>query len=357
MSLFKTLSNLLSKLVAVNSLVILFVILLAGFSVKDYACYLVNSEQVVGQELVDLLNGFLWKVGVLAFMIAGLFHFLTVKRMIGPIRTLSVVAKEMKEGKPPTKVSVKTSGELQELVENFNSMSETLKSVQEQRDEMLRDIAHELRTPLTNINGYLEALQNQVIEGDPELFGSLLEESRRITRIVELITELNSWSNGQSFLEKEYEPVKIHQLLNNTVTAFQLKLTEQFADKQIALDEATISANQDGLKQVFSNLLQNILDYNVGSSLSIRGQKVQDIYHIELSHTGQRINPDKKEKIFERFYRLEESRSTKAEGAGLGLAIAKSIIHAHQGKIGLTTDGTHHTFWVELPILTNNAEF
>jgi len=76
---------------------------------------------------------------------------------------------------------------MKELIDNFKAMSGTIISVQHHRDEMLRDIAHELRTPLTNINGYLEALQNGVIDGDPELFGSLLEESHKITRMVELI--------------------------------------------------------------------------------------------------------------------------------------------------------------------------
>jgi two-component system, OmpR family, sensor histidine kinase BaeS len=229
-------------------------------------------------------------------------------------------------------------------------MAQTLVSVQEQREEMLRDIAHELRTPLTNINGYLEALQNEVIEGEPELFGSLLEESRRITRIVELITELNFWSNGNYFLEKEFIGIEIKTLLTETLTTFQLKLADQIVDLDIQVEQATIVGNPDGLKQVFTNLLQNILDYNIGNQLSINGAMEGDHFKICFSHQGQRIDLDKKEKIFERFYRIEESRSTKADGAGLGLAIAKSIVTAHHGKIDLDTDGTNHIFSIELPV-------
>ncbi|SEM54405.1 two-component system, OmpR family, sensor histidine kinase BaeS [Mesobacillus persicus] len=350
MWLYKKLSNLLSRLVALNSIVILFVILLAGLSVKDYACYLVNSEQVVGQELVATLNGFLWKVGIFAFVIAGLFHYFTVKKIIGPINHLSRAAKEMKEGKSPAIVKITSSGEMKELIENFNSMSETLISVQEQREKMLRDIAHELRTPLTNINGYLEALQNNVVEGDPELFGSLLEESRRITRIVELITELNFWNHGNYFLEKEFVSVEMKPLLTETLTTFQLKLAEKFVDIDIDINQAVIVGNPDGLKQVVTNLLQNILNYNIGSRLQVHGAMEGNQYKIRFSHEGQRIDPDKKEKIFERFYRIEESRSTKADGAGLGLAIAKSIITAHHGKIALETNGTNHAFSIELPV-------
>ncbi|WP_260631170.1 ATP-binding protein [Bacillus sp. S/N-304-OC-R1] len=344
-------SNVLSRLVALNSLVILLVILLAGLSVKDYACFLVNSEKVVGQDFVDTLNRFLWIVSTLAFLTAGLFHYFSVKKIVGPIKHLSKAAKEIKEGIPPSKVPISTSDELQELIENFNSMSETLYSVQEQREEMLRDIAHELRTPLTNINGYLEALQNQVIEGDPELFRSLLEESRRITRIVELITELNSWNNRIYFLEKSFEQIEINNVITEALTAFHLKLHNQFTDIHIHTENASILGNKDGLMQVFTNLLQNILDYNTGEKLEVNGEIRNHHYVITFIHTGQVIDPEKKNLIFERFYRLEQSRSTKSGGAGLGLAIAKSIIEAHKGDIGLKTDGTRHTFLINLPFL------
>lgn len=347
---FRKLSNLLSKLVALNSLVILLVILLAGLSVYDYACFLVNSEKVTGQEFVDTLNSFLWKVSVLAFIIAGLFHYFTVNKIVGPIRHLSKAAEEIKEGKIPSKVKISTTGELKELIENFNSMSKTLYSVQEQREEMLRDIAHELRTPLTNINGYLEALQNRVIDGDSELFGSMLEESQRMTRIVELLTDLNSWNSGNYFLEKPFDQVEIDKVLAESLTAFQLKMQNEFTNIQIKTDDAVILGNKDGLMQVFTNIFQNILDYNTGEKLAVNGAVKNEDYVITFTHTGQFIDPEKKDLIFERFYRLEESRSTKSGGAGLGLAIANSIIKAHRGNIGLKTDGSHHTFWIQLPL-------
>lgn len=312
---------------------------------------MVNSEKMAGKVLIDTLNGFLWIVAVFAFLSAGLFHYFTVKKLLGPIKHLSKAAKKIKEGIPPSKIKIVSSGELKELIENFNSMAETIFSVQEQREEMLRDIAHELRTPLTNINGYLEALQNKVIDGNPELFGSLLEESRRITRIVELITELNSWNNRNYFFEKQFGPVAIDKVISETLTAFHLKLNSHFTFIDIHIEPKKISGNHDGLIQVFTNILQNILDYNTGTILSINTSIISQKYLITFEHTGQFIDPKKKEHIFERFYRFEESRSKKSEGAGLGLTISKSIIAAHGGNIGVKTDAYHHTFWIELPVI------
>lgn len=324
--------------------------MLAAFSVTQYACFLVNSEAIVGQQLVDTLNGFLLKVSILAFIIAGLFHYFTVKRIVEPIKHLSKASKDIQEGKIPSNISMTSSGEILELIENFNSMSETLMAAQEQRNNMLRDIAHELRTPLTNMNGYLEALKNNVIEGNADLFGSLLEESRRITRIVELLTELNSWEKGNYFSDKQFNIIKIDRVLKDTITSFQLKMQEKFQNISIHVDEAAIVGNSDGLIQAFSNILQNILDYNTGDELEILAVKKDKTCRITFSHTGQFINHEKKDLIFERFYRLEESRSTKSHGAGLGLAIAKSIILAHEGNVELETDGTHHKFKIEFPL-------
>lgn len=317
---------------------------------KEYACFLVNAENITGPMLVETLDGFLWKVSILAFVISSSFHYVTVKKIVRPIASLSNAAQKIKEGEIPSKVEVSTSGELKELAENFNAMAASLQSVQEKREEMLKDISHELRTPLTNINGYLEALQTGVIEGDKELFGSLLEESRRITRIVELITELNNWNTGITFSRKTLAQVDIKNVLEESLTAFQLKLNSHFTDVRFDIKEAVLLGNQDGLMQVFTNILQNISDYTTGASLEVKGEIREGIYMISFSHTGRLIDPEKKEMIFERFYRLEESRSTKADGAGLGLAIAKSIVIAHNGTIGLETNGRDHTFWIRLPL-------
>jgi len=349
---FKKLTNLLGKLVAVNSLVILLVIIITAFSVTNYACYLVNSKQIIGQEFVKTLNIFLAFVSIIAFILANFFHYITAKKILQPIHLLSKATKEIKNGQLPSKIDVSTSDEMNELIMNFHSMSEKLFSIQKSRDNMLRDIAHELRTPLTNINGYLEALENQVIEADVALYGSLLDESRRITRIVDMITELNSWENENYFFDKKFKKVEIEEVLQAAITTFHLRLKEQFDDLCIKINPAQIEGNKDGLIQVFTNLLQNVIQYNNGHHLEIKGEIQNTNYRISFNHKGQYIDPVNKQLLFERFFRQEESRTTKSPSAGLGLAISKSIILAHRGTIDITTDGLHHSFWIEIPLLS-----
>ncbi|WP_240684170.1 sensor histidine kinase [Bacillus infantis] len=340
---------LMSKLIAVNSLVIVIVILIAGLSVNNYACYLVNAKEMEGQEFVRTLGRFLIAASIIAFLLAGFVHYLSVRRILRPIQSISEAAVEINAGQFPDKITPRPSGEVGQLVSNFNMMAESLKSAQQQRDTMLRDISHELRTPLTNINGYLEALQGRVIEGNPELFGSLLEESLRITRIVELITELDRWERGNVFLEKSFEPVRLDEILSETISAFKLKLDDRFHEVHIHLTPFAMDGHRDGLKQVFTNMLQNIVDYDTGHLLAIESEMVQNRCMIRFIHQGEFIDPGEKELIFQRFYRLESSRTKKAEGAGLGLSISRKIAEAHGGEIGLETDGTHHTFWIAFP--------
>ena len=267
-----------------------------------------------------------------------------------PLKVLTEATKNVQKGQMPSPIRLSVSGELGELVHHFNAMTKSLKTMEVNREEMLKDIAHELRTPLTNINGYLEALQGGVISGNKELFGSLLEESRRITRIVEVLTELHSWEPDGFFLEKPFQPVNVDEILSETLTAFHLPLNEQFEAISIKFTHAVIFGHRDGLKQVFFNLIQNMVDYDVGNNLSISGVTQKNSYLIKFEHQGLFIDPHKKNLIFERFYRLEESRSTRTDGAGLGLAIAKRIIEAHNGQIGLTTNGYNHCFWIKLPV-------
>ncbi|GIN85028.1 hypothetical protein J6TS2_14140 [Heyndrickxia sporothermodurans] len=343
-------SQLLSKLMAINSLILILVIVIASISIKEYACFLVNHNHITGVSLTETLNGFLIKMIFIVFLASITLQFFSFKKMIQPINMLSNAAKSIQKGKIPPRIKHQTHGELGELINHFNEMTVTFSTVYERREEMLKDIAHELRTPLTNINGYLEALHNDVIEGNRELYGSLLEESLRITRIVHLLSELNSWEKDVFFLEKPFKTFDVKDILEESVTAFKLQLNEQFNSINIQIEPAIIVGHKDGLKQVFSNLITNLIDYDIGKKLSICGFSESDYYHIRFSHKGILIDPDRKELIFERFFRLEDSRSTKAEGAGLGLSITKKIIEAHNGKIDLSTDGYNHCFIIKIPI-------
>ena len=116
------------------------------------------------------------------------------------------------------------------------------------------------------------------------------------------------------------------------------------------IQAADILGNREGIKQVITNLLKNVLKYDRGGWVKIEGKKEGHIYKVVVTNLGQPIPDDKAEQVFERFYRLDSSRNRKTGGAGLGLAIVKEIIDQHRGEVGLISREDEHSFWFTVPL-------
>ncbi|MFC0189914.1 sensor histidine kinase [Fictibacillus aquaticus] len=351
MCLFRR-QHLFSKLAIINGLAIGIVILFAGLSIKDYACLLVNDWKIVGPEFNKRLDIYFLQVSLLAFLLAFFVHFFLVKRVIHPLKKLTDQAIKIKQGVYPVPLQVIEKDEIGELTKTFNEMTATLQDNEQKRTRMFRDIAHELRTPLTNLNGYLEGLKSGVIHGDTELFGSLLEESKRLTRLVEQVTELNRWEDS---LQDKWQCIAINQLIMESVEFFSVALNRKRITYEIDAENVILEGNKDGLKQILFNLLNNVCFYDKAGWVKINGEVKNSFYKISIINEGQYINPEKKDLLFDRFYRGDPSRKRNTDGSGLGLTIVKEITEAHGGHAGIETDGKHHCFWFQIPIKTEGG--
>ncbi|OIU69630.1 HAMP domain-containing sensor histidine kinase [Rossellomorea aquimaris] len=345
--------SLLTQLTFLNTIIIGAVILIAGFTVKNYACNLVNQQQITGSNLESLLNDYLFKVSLLAFILAGGFHFFFIKWLTTPLKKLTEATQVLKAGGLPERLKKPLIYEVKELSEAFNELSETTARVKTRQNRLLRDLSHELRTPLTNLTGYLEGLEKGIIEGDREIYRSLQEESGRIERLLEQLVHINQWTADT---DHNQGVLHIHELLERRLTAFQLKFMQKGIKVETDLVPCSLHGDCDGLQQVFNNLLQNIADYDVGKKLSVKGFVQGHDYIVQFSHHGKEIPAEEKDLIFERFYRVDPSRSTMTGGAGLGLAISKEIVESHGGSLSLQSDGARHEFEVRLPVQPYDLE-
>ncbi|WP_240675769.1 cell wall metabolism sensor histidine kinase WalK [Ammoniphilus sp. CFH 90114] len=342
------------KLIIVNGLVIGIAVWLAGVSVKDYACLLVNQYPSIGREESELFNqtmqSFLLKASFLAMLIAGLIHYLFVKRVFSPLKRLSLAAKDMAMGRYPGPIPVHTTDEIGMLTADFNNLSRKLQQTEEWRKKMVSDIAHELRTPLTNMNGYLEALKSGVIEGNPEIYESLHEESLRITRLVEQMHQLNIWES-RKWSEKTVRKVEMEQVIETALESFAL----EFKNKEIAMhtciQAGEVMGHEDGLKQVMVNLLKNVLQYDRGGWVRVEGEIVDGSYKVSVMNEGQPIPSEHVEHVFDRFYRIDPSRNRETGGSGLGLALVKEIVEQHSGEVGVHSKNHYHSFWFKVPMI------
>ena len=309
-----------------------------------------NTQNVSGHELSKILDGFLINVAILSFLTVGFIHYFFIIKLFHPLKKLTQASQNINRGVIPPVLSISRNDEIGKLTKSFNSMLHTLSSIQFKQETMLRDLAHELRTPLTNLNGYLEGLTTGLIKGERLIYQSLLDESNRITRLVEQITTFNAWQEDKGFLTAPFEVLSTKKMIDDSLQAFELKLKATLK-MNVSIEDVSVSGHEDGLKQVFYNILQNVVDYDVGGWLIIDGKVDQNYYNLRFKHEGQQIPKDKANEIFERFYRIDSSRRLNTEGGGLGLAIAREIIESHEGTIELVTDEYIHIFCVKLPIL------
>ena len=345
--------SILLKLMLINSLVVGIVIWIAGVSVKDFACLLVNQYNISDAGRNSLFNQtmqfYLIRVGIFAVLIATTFYYYLVKKLLLPLNNLTSSIKSMSQGQYEEPIEVTSHDEIGQLTDDFNHLIQKIKQVDELRKKMVNDIAHNLRTPLTNINGYLEALSNGVISGDSELYNSLHEESLHMINLVEQLHQLNVWES-RKISNLHIEEMFIETVLESSIKSFSLEFENKAISCEINLQSAKIKGNRDGLRQVMDNLIKNAVNYNQGRWIRINGETEGNMYRVAITNVGKSIPEGKEEKVFERFYRVTPADNWESNGSGLGLAIVKEIIELHGGWVGLNSKENQHTFWFTVPL-------
>ncbi|GAA3410064.1 sensor histidine kinase [Paenibacillus hodogayensis] len=342
------------KLIGVNVLVMLIVIWLVGVSVKDFACLLVAQYQLVGDEknyfFDRTMHFYLIRASLLAIVVAAIIHFVFIKKILSPLKRLTQSTRQLTGGSYPKPVEVSSTDEIGELARHFNAMTLTLKQTEENRKRMLSSVSHDLRTPLSNLHGYLEALSNGVISGDRDLYMSLLEETRHITRLVEQLHQLSVWEDRQAG-SIAASPISIDEVIVRCVKSFQLEFQSKELELDISVAQEIVRTDEDALKQVLTNLIQNAISHNTGQVIWISGVIEPCDYRITVSNMGEPLPEPLQELVFERFYRTDPARHRggSTSGSGLGLAIVKEIVNKLGGKVGLTSRNNKHSFWITIP--------
>src|SRR5699024_7173848 len=182
------------------------------------------------------------------------------------------------------------------------------------------------------------ALKSGVMQGNPELFAALYEQTKRLTDLVEQIEHLNEWDTDHiSHLKKER--LSITHVMQQCVEIFRLQLEENAIDLKMEMEETSLWIHQDGIQQVFTNLLDNAIRYYEEEAvIYVRGQKQPNYYQISIATRDAPIEDEKQTLIFERFYRLEESRDRKTGQSRLRGRIAKEGMRRHDATLDVDSE-------------------
>jgi histidine kinase len=275
---------------------------------------------------------------VLAALLVSLF---LSRRIVAPVRTLTVASQHIAEGHYDERVQVNGSDEIAQLARRFNQMAMQLEQVESMRRQLIGDVTHELRTPLTSIKGYMEGLVDGVLPSTPETFDQIHHEADRLSRLVDDLQELSRVEANAYSLD--IHPVSVSSLVQTSVK----RLSPQATAKRITLhsnlpaDLPSIQAEEDRITQVLVNLVANAIQYTPeGGEVTISAARHSDEIYISVGDTGIGIPPEHIANLFTRFYRVDKSRSRNAGGgSGIGLTIAKHLVEAHGGHIWAESKG------------------
>lgn len=304
---------------------------------------------------IDSVNHSLWLAVLFAGLIALLLALVFAHTILKPLHTLKVVAGKMEQGDLSQRVSIKNRGEVGALAQAFNAMADSLSRSERLRRNLVSDVAHELRNPLMNIRGYLELLQDQVLEPTPETLASLYEETSLLNRLVADLQDLSLAEAGQ--LHLVHQPVELAEVASQAARLVQPHLVQRNLTLQVRIPSNLphVTADQERIAQVLRNLLSNAIRHTPEQGeIRLSASRDESMVRISVRDTGVGIAPEHLPYLFERFYRADSSRSRATGGSGLGLAIAKQVVQAHGGQITVESQpGQGSCFTFTLPIASS----
>jgi len=272
----------------------------------------------------------------LALVVAAALAFLLARNVSRPVRQLGDTVTDLSRGEYHSRASVDTRDEIGALAEHVNQLAGTLEKNRTARQRWMADIAHELRTPVTILKGEIEALSDGVRKADLRMSTSLRDEVNQLSSLIHDLQILALSDAGALNIQKA--SVDLSNLVSQCVDSFRDRLTARQITIELQLTEGLIlSADQPRLRQLLHNMLENSSRYvNEAGQVRVSLTQNQAGAELVLEDSGPGLENEQVERLFERFYRVDGSRSRSSGGTGLGLSICKNIVEAHGGSIQAT---------------------
>jgi len=328
---------------------------------QSYIVYILDNRETA-RALNTGMFGLIMEALLLGLVISILLSFLLSKTMVRPLQRLTDGIELAALGDFSRKLEVTSSDEIGQLTESFNSMAHQLQTTiadlereEQKRKDFVANVSHELRTPLTNVRSYAETLRDgDDIPRDMEnsFLDVIISETDRMTRIVQDLLTLSRLDSGRAEIKMVRFPLL--DAIDSVCRAVELEAQRRGHTlvRRYGRTLPMVTGDRSRLEQVMMNVIGNSIKYTPdGGSITvdagIRGGNVW----IEVSDTGIGIPQQDRERIFDRFYRVDKARSRESGGTGLGLSIAREIVLRHHGSIALTDhEGPGTTVRIVLPI-------
>ncbi len=320
---------------------------IGSVSINFYGPYFYSQNDF---SFLNALTKIVFIIGSIAVVLTIGIAYLLAKNISRPILKAVDVANQIANGRYHVVNSENTNViELDNLSSSIHKMADAIIKQELLRKQLTSDVAHELRTPLTAVSTHLEAMIEGIWEPSTKHLESCYEEVNRIIYIVKDLEQLEKLERERYTLK--YSSFSMNTLIEKLLENFALQIKEKNLVVSLDMEDIMIVADEERISQVMVNLISNAVKYTQeGDKIIIHMEESNEEVKVTISDTGIGIDKEEIPYVFERFYRADKSRNRKTGGAGIGLAIVKTIVEAHGGSITIESEkGKGTSFTVRLP--------
>lgn len=327
---------------------------------SESAKYIYALTPVYGwmKPYVKELSKFFFASAIISVVIISLLVYVLAYKLSEPLHEMSRLTKKYAKGDFSEKVSEEGNDEIMELACSLNEMADSLSVIDEARKSFVANVSHELKTPMTTISGFIDGILDGTIPAEQS--GKYLEivskEVKRLSRLVGTMLTLSKIEAGEAYLR--LETTDIWKLLFECLLSFEVYIEDEKIEIEgfEKMSQVYIEADEEMLFQVFYNLYDNAVKFTEpGGKIKVELEETKQEVIVFIGNTGKGIPDDEMHRIFERFYKVDKSRSEHVKGVGLGLNLTKNIVDLHGGNIrvdsapGPLGKGKWTTFTITLP--------
>jgi len=306
---------------------------------KIYGAILIFSMENELSKNIRKMNIAILLITIILLSISTIVTFKTSKNISSPLKKMESAARKIAVGEKADDIEVNLNDEIASLAKSFNYMKNELILTEKMRREFIANVSHDLKTPLTSISGIVQAMIEGIVEiNDYNKYLIIIQdETNRLIKITSEILEVAKIQSNSIKLFKE--EIQLKPFLESLINSFAFKISEKELNMTlICPDNLIINADSGKLKQIIGNIISNSIKYNKkGGKIIINAIDIINSVEFVISDTGIGISDNEIHFIFEKFYRADKSRTSKAGGTGLGLSIAKSLVELHGGKISVSS--------------------
>ena len=317
-----------------------------------------STPTATTNKILTRISNIFLTVSVFVVLLAVLAVIAFARRESRPLRDMAKVANAFAHGNLKARVKLEDdySAEMEELALAFNNMAISLQKSEYQRQEFVANVSHELKTPMTTISGYIDGILDGTIpESRAEYYLHIVsDETKRLSRLVRSMLDISQLQKEEGIPEEKKMHFDLEECAGQVLITFEKKINDKHLDVDVDFPEHPVCtiANRDYVTQVIYNLLDNAVKFcPEGGILGLKIREGGNKAYISISNTGDTIPPEELPLVFDRFHKLDKSRSQNRDGWGLGLYIVKTIVCSHGENISVSSKDGKTEFTFTMPLV------